>query len=313
MNALRRIALCLVSSIASVALAAVLFVGVVFLMGSLTGCQEGRKENLGTTASTAPSGASVRPVLYGYYGSWDYTVSETQDHATCQWASGWGTGPAEESTKRVIARLREARAANAPCVILPVDMAYAPALPDLADREKVLRGFFAELEDAGLIDSRITALYPMDEPDINVPKGEPEVLATNAMIRKVAAEFAFIPNIPLAVIYTTQGKWTGIQSFDWVGFDDYGAGSGVLHNSTWSGMKQRLRPEQRIILVPGAMECANVWDFYAKAQEDPQVVAILAFIWYDDWDTGKEHSQGLRSLGCRADYVEAAMRLKGAK
>jgi hypothetical protein len=163
----------------------------------------------------------------------------------------------------------------------------------------------------GLIDSRICALYPIDEPDINVAGGEALITQTNAMVRRVAAEYAFIPNIPLAAIYTSQKRWTGIASYDWVGFDDYGAGSDVLRNEVWQDMKSHLTPAQRIVLVPGAFKCVNVWDFYAKAQEDQQVIAIVGFIWYDGWD--KPESQGLRSMGCRADYIAAAMRLKEAR
>jgi hypothetical protein len=65
--------------------------------------------------------------------------------------------------------------------------------------------------------------------------------------------------------------------------------------------------------VPGAFQCDNPWDFYAKAQEDQQVVAIIGFIWYDSWDREKPDSKGLRSQPCKQDYIAAAMRLKGAQ
>jgi hypothetical protein len=262
----------------------------------LAGCNGDTTAPAPASAPPAAPQASRAGLLYGYYGSMDGQVAETADHVTLQWVSPWGAGG--DGLQAVKLRLAEARQAAIPCVVLDVPMAY--------QGEEGVRAFFAELQRGGLIDSRICALYPVDEPDL-VGRSSSEVRSTNAMLRRVAADFPFIAGIPLAVIYTAHGEWPGIETYDWVGFDDYDRHSAVLSNGTWRDMKARLRSEQRILLVPGGAFGEDIAPFFAKAQEDPQVLAIVAFIWFDNWDGPK---QGIRSLPVRTQYVAAGQRIK---
>ena len=265
---------------------------------ALVACNEGKSPEPAQTGPLPQPPAQSRPgLLYGYYGSMHDQVAETANHVNLQWVSPWGNLMPLDN---VIARLTEARAWGIPRVVLDVPMAYE------VDAEVKTRAFFASLHAAGFIDSRISALYPVDEPDLHGKSAE-EVIAANAMLRRVAAEFPFIANVPLAVIYTGRMEWPGIETYDWIGFDDYDRKEGVLSNATWQDLKRRLRPEQRILLVPGAHQCDQVAPFYAKAQEDPQVLAIVAFIWFDAWD---QRSPGLRSLPCRASYEDVGRRIK---
>lgn len=263
----------------------------------LLGCNESS-----STPTAAPSAIPPGPVqsraglLYGYYGSMPGQVAETSDHVNLQWVSPWGASG--DGLLEVKTRLKEAREARIECVVLDIPMAYVG--------EADVRSYFDALHAEGLIDSRICALYPVDEPDL-VGHSAEEVRVTNAMLRRVAKDYPFIANVPLAVIYTAKGEWPGIETYDWVGFDDYDRGAGVLSNSTWVSLKAHLRPEQRVLLVPGGAFGQDPQPFYDKAQADPQVVAVIAFIWFDHWDGDK---QGIRSLPVRGQYVGVGQRIK---
>lgn len=266
----------------------------------IAGCNEGD--------STPPAPSTPAPVstpapartdlLGGYYGTWDNQIAETQDHTNVQWAGPqWGT---RDVYSNVIVRLQEARAANVRCVFLDVTMSYIG--------EEAVRAYFTRLHEAGVIDSRICALYPEDEPDLSGRTAD-EVVAANATVRKVAKDFPFIANIPIATIYTCTRGFPGVESVDWVGCDHYDDGARVIERR-YPALKARLRPEQRLILVPGGHQCDDIATFYDYAQRDAQVVAIVPFIWFDGWEKGK---QGVRSLPCRASYIDALNKLKGAQ
>lgn len=267
----------------------------------LAACNEGDSATPAPSSPppvSAPSTGSRPGLLFGYYGSMDGQVAETADHVTLQWVSPWSRAGGD-GLLAVKLRLQEARAAGIPCVVLDVPMAYGG--------EAGVRAFFDALNREGLIDSRICALYPVDEPDL-VGHHAPEVIETNAMLRRVAKDYPFLASIPLAVIYTAKGEWPGIETYDWIGFDDYDRGPAVLSNDTWQDMKSRLRPDQRVLLVPGGAFGANPAPFYAKAQEDRQVIAIVAFIWFSGWDNGKR--PGIRDLPIRPAYVDVGRRIK---
>lgn len=226
----------------------------------------------------------------------DEQVAETADHINLQWVSPWshtldGLGAVE-------ARLMEARAANVQCVMLDVPMAY--------ETEESVRAYFRALTDAGLIDARICALYPVDEPDL-VGHTPAEVQATNAMLRRVMRDFPFTPALPLAVIFTCTRGFPGIESYDWVSCDDYSSREAVLTKYI-PQLKARLRPDQRLFLTAGAHQCDDVQPFFDYAQRDLQVIALVAFIWFDNWD-GKG-APGLRDLPCRPAYTAAGARIK---
>lgn len=234
-------------------------------------------------------------LLYCYYGTWENQMAETAAHTNCAWAGPqWGTS---DGITNVVNRLTEARAAGNRCVILDVLVAYSG--------EAALRAYLDTLDARGLIGDYICALYPTDEPDLQGYSAQ-RVAETNAMVRRVAQDYPFIGGIPLAAIYTSSRGYPGVETYDWVGVDDYDQREGVLGN-TYTHLKARLRPEQRILLVPGGMQCDDVAPFYTRAQSDPQVIGVLPFIWWDGWNNGG--GQGVRSLPCRPQYESAGTRI----
>lgn len=261
----------------------------------LASCNESGTSGGGAVTPPPTSEASRAGLMYGYYGSRETQIAETADHVTLQWVSPWdaGLGPLEA----IKARLREATAP----VILDV-----PVIQFNEGDEQRVREYFDTLRADGLITGRIRALYMQDEVDLlGIP--DATVMSTAAMLRRVAAEYPFPPGVELWMIYTSRGLWPGIAAFDAVGFDAYQWGAGVLTSATRRDMKARMRVDQKELLVPGAYQCDDAWAFYDAAQRDPQVLAIVAFIWFDEWAPGE---RGLRSQPCRQSYVDAALRIK---
>lgn len=174
--------------------------------------------------------------------------------------------------------------------------------------ERRLRDLLASLQNANVL-RYVVALYPQDEPD-NAGMSEAEVVAMVSLQRQIAAQFVELNTVSIAVIYGSQGHNTpGISAFDWVGFDDYDRGAGVL-DSEWAAFRSRVRVDQRLILVPGG---ASPWrtdpvSFLAYANSDPQVVAIVPFIWFDNAGGA---GQGIRSNGMKHSYCITGTAIKG--
>lgn len=235
--------------------------------------------------------------LYGYYGDGGKDLVETHAHVNVAWTMGWGEGDYMTS---VTAQITRALAMGVPNVVL--------GLPEGTHGNIALaRTILSTLHAQGLL-APVVALYPKDEPEAH-GIGAEQVRVFNAQLRVALAELGR-SDVKLAVIYTRDGSWPGIETYDWVGFDDYGAGHGVLSNGTWQDMKARLRADQRILLVPGA---ADPWaqdpePYFAKLVQDPQVLGIIPFIWFDNADRGV--GLGARSNSMTKAYCRVGLRIK---
>lgn len=278
------------------ALTALLAAAILAACGGGGGSGEATVSPVATLAPLPPT-SPPREILYGYYASCDSCNAEMARHVNLIHVPNWS------DLNTTIRYLSEARTYGVKNILLGV-----PQLYHAPDPEAVLRAFFTTLRGANAL-TNISALYPQDEPDLKKIPAE-TVIAKNALLRRVMAEFPELAATRLAVIYTNFRQWPGIESYDWVGFDDYPAGEKVFAaGGLYEALKARLRPDQRILLVPGG---ADPWqqdpaEFFAKAIEDPQVVAVLPFIWYDfaDKDVGK----GIRSNGMARVYCEGARTL----
>lgn len=261
--------------------------------GILIGCGGGGGGGGGAEPPVTPSGPARPGILFGYYGDMDGQVRETADHVDYLWTFGW----TRDGTGSRAGRIAEARSQGITKVVLGIEEAYLP------DGEARVRATLSELRAQGLL-AGVIALYPIDEPE-GRGKSADEVRAVNAMLRRVMADYPELAQTKLAVIYTGGRRWPGIETYDWVGFDDYNRGSAVLSNDQWDDLKRRLRPDQGILLVPGG---SDPWrqdplPFVSKALLDPQVVGIVGFIWFDDADRGV--GAGIRSNPTRAAYCGA--------
>jgi len=242
-----------------------------------------------------PAAPARTDLLFGYYGDCPTCALETADHSNLYWAANWAGFPA------TLQSLFNARAAGFRNIVLAV-----PAYESNAELE--VRFYLTSLKQAGYL-VNIAALYPIDEPDVH-GKTEDQVLATNAMLRRVMADYPELAATRLAVIYGANSTFPGVASYDWVGFDDYSHGCSAL-GAPYAAMKGRLRADQRILVVPGG---ADPWRqdpacFIARANADPQVVAVVAFIWFDSW--GGTLNLGIRSNPTKKLYCEAGRRIVG--
>lgn len=266
----------------------------------LVGCGGSGGAGPSSSGPITPPSVLRTDLLVGYYGDCDSCALETGDHTNLYWVWGWGTSPFWLTN--AMAHLQQARGAGITRVVLGLPQAYGP------NAEGEVRFALTRLNDAGLL-ADVVALYPIDEPDL-YGKSDDEVRATNVMLRRVAGEFPALAGVRLAVIYAGANDFPGVSSYDWVGFDDYGAGCAVL-GAPYGALKAALRPDQRIMLVPGG---ADPWRqdpacFAARAHADPQVVAVVPFIWFDNAAAGV--GPGIRSNPTRPLYCQMGRVITG--
>ena len=222
-----------------------------------------------------------KDLLYGYYGGCPQCLDETKGHINLYHVTHWdGDG---------IADMQRAKAFGIGVML---------DLPEAYQSEAAVRARLQTLQALDLL-GNIKAIYPIDEPDAAGISAE-RIGFVNAMVRRVAAEFNL--DVPLAVTYSALFTWPGIQYYDWVGFDNYDAN--IFTNGDYARLKSVIRADQRILLVPGG---ADKWrqdpsPYLAKAQQDLQVVAIIAFIWRDNADPKNGAHAGIRSNGMAKAY-----------
>jgi hypothetical protein len=252
----------------------------------------------GGSQGPAPGDAPYRPgIHYGYYGTLDNQVAETNDHVSLYLESCW------DGEAAAFARIKQ----HGKPTLLEVGrfLYFHEQARRRPDAETELRVFLDRVKAAGVI-GQVIGIYPQDEPD-GWGISAQDVLATNAMVRRVAAEYIEKPI--LAVFYSTKGTWPGVESFDWVGFDDYGQGANIFTNGQYASLKGVLRPDQRIMLIPGGAFGQRPEPFINTAFQDPQVILVMPFIWIDGWE-GKPQNKGIRSVMPEA-YRQAGLKIKG--
>lgn len=248
-----------------------------------------------------PAPAALRTDLwYGYYLTFDNQAQETADHVTMVHEGGWFG---------VDATIASMKAHGKP-VMLDLSVHVYPdarAHPDTHDRAKAV---FQKLEAAGLL-HQVVALYPIDEPEIHGGIDDAAVTWVNGEIRRAAAGFPQLAGVKLAVIYTSKGTLPGFASYDWVGMNDYGMGSGLLASAAWMAIMDRLQPHQGAFLVPGG---GDPWRqdpeaFRRYAHAEPRVVGIMPFMWAAR--RGQGDAPGIGTNGMAAAYRAVGLEFQG--
>lgn len=247
-------------------------------------------------------------VYYGYYGDLALQFEETKDHVNTVWIASWDRHPLSWADS-VFQRTAQASVAGKKIVIMMTNNTYIKGkfnhmvLLELEDLLTKLSGTdYAE---------SVVALYPQDEPDYAGISAE-EVVKGNAAIRDTLSKFSKFKNLPLAVFYTGQETYPGIESYDWVGFDEYDAGARAL-GAKYNRMVERLRSDQRTMIIPGG---CDKWrqdprPFVDFALNNPRVVAVVPFIWIDNADpSNPDVGLGIRSNGLKELYREAGLTLQ---
>lgn len=243
------------------------------------------------SGTIAPAPSLRTDLLFGYYFADSTVQAATAGHVNLHWAS-YEHGPTEQ-----MVGLAQARASGQRVVLM------LPVYDFPMDRRGAeVRLWLDRLRAAGLL-AGIVALYPVDEPDLQ-DRSDLDVMETNAIVRRVAAEFPEIANAPLAVFYAcTSGRRPGITTYDWIGCDDYDRGCAVLNDAV---ARLPLRPDQRLMLVAGG---ADPWRqdpacFERYAHAAPRVVALVAFLWQ-----GIASGQGIGTNGLARLYCEAGRKI----
>ena len=275
----------------------------------LTACGGGG----GNAEPNLPTPATYRTDLkYTYYGQMAETgmqLSETIDHINMVFASRWW-GPHQQLAEIILATN-----AGIPVILdmpEPYQSTYGVNDPfDLVAAEVRVRARFAQLRTAGVL-SNIPVIYMVDEPELYGWTAQNQI-DTNAMMRRVMTEFDMTAK--LAVVYSIRafGSWPGIETYDWVGFDAYDAGTRIFNpGAEYDQLKAVLKPHQKIILVPGGCDKwrTDPTQFSNKAHQDFQVALVLPFVWRDNTDPANGAFAGIRSNGMAPAYKAVGLSIK---
>lgn len=244
-------------------------------------------------------------VLYGYFASLYEQVAEVKDHTNLHWEAQFD-GPV-----KAVQNIRDA------ATFTVLDIGYQLFVKDsggkmlvATDAEQKVRSFLQYLKSQGVL-HYVKVLYPLDEPNLNL-RNPSDIYQAVETTHKVAKEFPELKGYKLGVIYWDEAAYTGIELFDWVGFDNYDAKSSILEypNGRYFKMRSQLRTDQRTILVPGGSFDQDPEPFVNFAMTHLEVVAVIPFAWLDV-DNEKEKIKGIRSRVVKDKYIEAGRRLTG--
>lgn len=253
-------------------------------------------------------------LCFGYYGSKDFygdeekqlppsrQVEETADHTNLHWEAFW------DGEERAINNIENAIGA----VVVDLD-SYLFERTDKktviprSDGESRVRTLFNKLRDAGIL-HKVTVLVPQDEP--NLPETAtcdylPSIVET---IRSIASDYSELRNVKVGCVYTTVRPMCHLELFDIVGFDDYDKKSSIFSvGGSYDQMKSMLRPDQRTWTLPGGTYGQNPVPFINHAHNNPEVFAVIPFIWRVPHDN---KFNGICELPIREEYVKAGKSVK---
>jgi len=243
-------------------------------------------------------------LYFGYFGAEDSQAEEVIDHVNMWFEPSWGG---------LEVGIRHMQKAQLPTIFVLDQWIYLGNPRVYVGTEKakeVLRGVFTRMREANVL-KYVVALYPIDEPDIKENDISSDVIiAVNNDLRAISTEFPELKDIKLCVTYGGNEDYRAVESYDWIGFDDYGAKEQIFTNGKYDRLKSRLHSSQRITLFPGG--CAPWYQdpkpFYLKAIEDEQVIAIIPFIWIDN--AAGSTNPGIRTA-CPDAYREVGKLVKG--
>jgi hypothetical protein len=267
----------------------------------LTACGGGS----GGTYMPANTGQHRTDLFFGYYVT-DGIVPEVADHVNLIQEAG--IIPLDQ-------RIAEMKATGKPTMLgvegemykaLNSDGSVIGVKTD-AEIDASLTVTFDALRAAGVL-NQVVSLYPVDEPEVH-GLDDRQVTNANTVAKRVMARYPELANTKIAVTYTSKQVLPGFATYDLIGMDDYGPGSDILVSTAWQEIMTKLTPKQRVFVVPGG---ASPWKqnpeaFIRYAQNTPQCVGILVFIWRD-WDG---HT-GVVNNGMADTYRAAGRSIVGA-
>jgi hypothetical protein len=242
-------------------------------------------------------------ILYWYYISDDNTPKEVSDHVNFIMEYNGST------LDDLVAKLKSY---SLPVALMISQECFggmnsATLSNSLEDN---LRKTFDRLRDEGLL-SRISILYPIDEPDGKNITNE-VMIECLKRVKAVVSQYAELANVKYAVIYSTHMTYPGITEYDIVGMDKYGVGSNVLISKEFKRMLELMNENQRYILIPGG---ADPWRqdpeaFRRHAHSDPKCLAIVPFLWIDYYENN-QNNLGIKNNPMRDKYIALGKELTG--
>lgn len=255
---------------------------------------------IGCEQPAPPSPPSTTPVppqdlLFGYYAGGD--VKTFADHCNVLFIGSWGDWVSVQGrsniTNTFIQQIEAAKNNGIARVMIVLDWCvFTPQFKLLPEALAVqyLTTFFNALEAANCT-WPVVAVYPVDEPDVQ-GINTADMTTANALIRVTMAQYGYLKDKPLAVTYGVNGT-PAISTFDWCGFDNYGAP--IFTDGEYDSFVAKLRPEQRTIIVPGG---GDPWKqdptpFAQKAASDPRVKLIMPFMWFDNGGNKNIETNGM--------------------
>jgi hypothetical protein len=248
---------------------------------SLAGCGGGSGGNSGSYIGGPP--APYRPgILYGYFGDDIDAAAQVAGHTNLYMSASWGGVPG------AITNIDRARKAGlTELVVSPEGRRFNGVSFVWDDAEATvdrINAWMAALQLAGVLDGmNLRGIYWCDEPN-SLEEGF--VRSVNSMLRAIAST-------PLWTIFSGDPKLTarpgldaGPGAWDVVGVDNYDVGCGAL-GSLNDELARRMPSGARRVLVPGAVgglySQADPSCFENFAYSHPDVLAIMPFIWIDNW------------------------------
>lgn len=245
-----------------------------------------------------------RTLYYGYFGYAAGNAAQQAAHCNLVFLPSWGFDQAgwQVINDRAVDWLNETKTAGIGAAVLTVDYLVFNGATLSPTAALGLRTLFDQLKAANVL-SLVKVLYLCDEPDGN-GFSDATIAAGKAVCQQVAAGYPELAGVQFWVIYGDTGNTPGMASFDAVGKDDYGKGSGALN--WYSGVPAG----KGLILVPGG---ADPWRtdpgaFVAYALTNKATVCVLPFLWVD-YGGGR----GIGSNVENAAYIAAGKRVLAQK
>lgn len=269
----------------------------------------------GSSGEPVPPPSHRTDLLYGYFMSADNpagpwlppspgvpdSTQETAGHVSMVMTNGWcdwNTAPGRQScADRARRTIAEGRGLGIKHFVVTVDFllwaADGTGRPGGVGDVQAFLGTLGGLED-------VDAIYPLDEPNTRIGGGDAQ-RSTFLELRIMLQQLPETKHIAMFAIYAPIRYGTkNMDLFDWIGIDDYDAGTNVFTQFA------AIPAGKRTVVVPGgaAPWQADPTPYRSYADAHPEVVAIVPFLWID------HSAAGIRSAPTRSAYVTLGCTLK---
>lgn len=218
-----------------------------------------------------------KDLLYGYYGTMNTQAKDTKGFVNLLWEAQF------EGIEKATQNILTASTFTVLDVANQVMIKFANSGKNYKYSmmaEKNLRELFDYMSKRGAL-KYVKVITPMDEPNTNVLSTEDVQQGINVVL-KVAKDYPELEGVKLGVIYAAKpATYECIEQFDYVGVDDYDSKSQIFTNGTYEGIKSRLKPGAKTIILPGGGFGQDPESFVNFAHGNAEVGMLVPFTWLD--------------------------------